>query len=116
MATRSDDEPLQQLQHDRPRWDKDKSIVFLGDAGVECGDKVLNGPYHDDLNCDYPRWPITASGDAAGSSTSRSSSRLPVAHAELGVEQRCGCRYQYAHLKTFDTRRWMDEIGIRNTM
>ena len=34
-------------------WDRDKSVVFLGDAGVECGDKVLAGPYRDDLDCDY---------------------------------------------------------------
>lgn len=34
-------------------WDKRKSIVFLGDAGIECGDKVLAGPFAPDLNCDY---------------------------------------------------------------
>ena len=34
-------------------WDKRKSIVFLGDAGVECGNKVLNSPYRKDLDCDY---------------------------------------------------------------
>lgn len=34
-------------------WDKKKSIVFLGDAGVECGQKALAGPYRADLDCDY---------------------------------------------------------------
>ena len=34
-------------------WDKAKSIVFLGDAGIECGDKVLNSAYRNDLDCDY---------------------------------------------------------------
>ncbi len=34
-------------------WDKRKSIVFLGDAGVECGQKALDGPYKADLDCDY---------------------------------------------------------------
>ncbi|MBO4642432.1 MAG: MBL fold metallo-hydrolase [Bacteroidaceae bacterium] len=34
-------------------WDKRKSIVFLGDAGVECGKKVLDTPYKVDLDCDY---------------------------------------------------------------
>ena len=30
-------------------WDRDKSVVFLGDAGVECGDKVLAGPGRSEL-------------------------------------------------------------------
>ena len=34
-------------------WDKAKSIVFLGDAGIECGDKVLNSAFRNDLDCDY---------------------------------------------------------------
>jgi beta-lactamase superfamily II metal-dependent hydrolase len=34
-------------------WDKEKSILFLSDAGVEAGDLLLNGPYRKDLDCDY---------------------------------------------------------------
>lgn len=34
-------------------WDNSKSILFLGDAGIECGDKALNGPFRDYLNADY---------------------------------------------------------------
>jgi len=34
-------------------WDDKKSFVFLGDLGIEGGDKLLNSPYKDDLNCDY---------------------------------------------------------------
>ena len=95
-------------------WDKRKSIVFLGDAGVECGNKVLNSPYRKDLDCDY----------------------LQVAH-----HGQQGCNEQFyktihfkaclwstpswvwnndqgkgtntGNLKTFETRRWMDEIGIK---
>lgn len=33
-------------------WDKKKSIVFLGDAGIECGDKAL-AKYPKDFDCDY---------------------------------------------------------------
>lgn len=32
--------------------DDTKTVVFLGDAGVECGDKVLQ-KHHMDLHCDY---------------------------------------------------------------
>lgn len=34
-------------------WDKKKSMLFLGDLGREGGDKLLNGPYRKELNCDY---------------------------------------------------------------
>ena len=34
-------------------WDKKKSILFLGDLGLEHGDLLLNGPYRKDLDCDY---------------------------------------------------------------
>ena len=34
-------------------WDSKKSIVFLGDCGREEGDRLLNGPYRSDLDCDY---------------------------------------------------------------
>lgn len=30
-----------------------KSMVFLGDAGREEGNRLLNGPYRKDLDCDY---------------------------------------------------------------
>ena len=33
-------------------WDDTKSVLFLGDAGVECGKKVL-AAYPKDLDCDY---------------------------------------------------------------
>ncbi len=29
------------------------SLLFLGDLGREGGDKLLNGPYPKELNCDY---------------------------------------------------------------
>jgi glyoxylase-like metal-dependent hydrolase (beta-lactamase superfamily II) len=34
-------------------WDPVKSVLFLGDAGAEQGDKLLSGPYRKDLDCDY---------------------------------------------------------------
>ncbi|MBR0174330.1 MAG: MBL fold metallo-hydrolase [Bacteroidales bacterium] len=33
-------------------WDDTKSVLFLGDAGEECGEKVLKA-YPQDLDCDY---------------------------------------------------------------
>ncbi len=34
-------------------WDPNKSVLFLGDAGEEEGDRLLNGPFRNELNCDY---------------------------------------------------------------
>ena len=34
-------------------WDKHKSFIFLGDLGVEGGQKLLDSEYAKDLECDY---------------------------------------------------------------
>ena len=34
-------------------WDKTKSMVFLGDTGVESGERLLESPYKPLLDCDY---------------------------------------------------------------
>jgi hypothetical protein len=34
-------------------WDSDRSAVFLGDAGIEEGDKLLGGAFRKDLDCDF---------------------------------------------------------------
>lgn len=34
-------------------WDPVKSVLFLADIGEEAGDKLLNGPYGDELDSDY---------------------------------------------------------------
>lgn len=34
-------------------WDAKKSVLFLGDAGKECGDCLLKGLYRKELDCDY---------------------------------------------------------------
>jgi beta-lactamase superfamily II metal-dependent hydrolase len=34
-------------------WDDSKSMLFLGDCGKEEGDRLLAGPYRQELDCDY---------------------------------------------------------------
>lgn len=34
-------------------WDDAKSVLFLADLGIEGGDKLFNGSYRDELDCDY---------------------------------------------------------------
>ena len=89
--------------------DKDKSVVFLGDAGEECGDKVLK-KYSNQLDCDY----------------------LQMAHhGQKGVREEFyktisfrACLWPTPKWlwdavdgnandwKTWQTRQWMDEKGI----
>ena len=34
-------------------WDSKKSVLFTGDLGPEGGQKILHGPYRNELDCDY---------------------------------------------------------------
>jgi len=89
-------------------WDDTKSVVFLGDAEVECGDQVL-AQYREYLDCDYLQ--MAHHGQAGCSEQFYKSIRFraclwptpswvwdPAPDADW--------------LRTRDTRRWMDEIGI----
>lgn len=95
-------------------WDDDKSIVFLGDAGVECGDKVLNGPFRKDLDCDYLQ--VAHHGQQGCSEEFYKSIKfkkclwsnaLWIWNNDQGKGPGTG------NLKTAETRKWMDEIGIK---
>ena len=96
--------------------DDTKSVVFLGDAGQGCGEKLftVNSKYKKDLDCDY----------------------LQMAHhGQQGVKESFYKGIKFSHclwptpkwvwdapeptpddtthsLETWRTRKWMDEIGI----
>ena len=88
-------------------WDDTKSVVFLGDAQIECGDAALKS-CREYLDCDY----------------------LPMAHhGQHGVSEEFyktvnfrACLWptpswvwepgDRTWLETYETRRWMDEKGI----
>ena len=94
-------------------WDKAKSIVFLGDAGIECGDKVLNSAYRNDLDCDYLQ--VAHHGQQGCSEDFYKTIKFraclwPTPTWVWNNDQGQGTNT--GNLKTFDTRRWMDEIGI----
>lgn len=95
-------------------WDKKKSIVFLGDAGIECGDKVLNGPYRKDLNCDYLQ--VSHHGQRGCNEQFYKTIKFKVClwPTPLWVwNNNQGKGDDTGNLETFETRRWMDEIGIK---
>ena len=95
-------------------WDRNISIVFLGDAGVECGDRALAGAYADDLNCDFMQM-----AHHGQSGCSHDFYKSVDFHACLWPTptfvwtNNQGGGYNTGNLKTMDTRRWMQEKGIR---
>lgn len=95
-------------------WDDNKSLVFLGDAGIECGDKVLNGPFGKDLDCDYLQ--IAHHGQHGCSEEFYKTVKFKacIVCAALWIYNNDqGGGYNTGTLGSFETRRWLDEIGIK---
>ncbi|MCM1022236.1 MAG: MBL fold metallo-hydrolase [Muribaculaceae bacterium] len=95
-------------------WDNKKSIVFLGDAGVECGNKVFNSPYRPDLDCDYLQ--VAHHGQNGCSENFYKSIKFKACMWPTGTwvwNNDFGAGPGSGTLKTAETRRWMDEIGIK---
>ncbi len=95
-------------------WDDKKSILFLGDAGIECGDKLLNGPYGKELDCDYIQ--VAHHGQHGCSEKFYKTVKFKACiwcTALWIYNNDQGGGYNTGNLESFDTRRWMDEIGIK---
>ena len=95
-------------------WDKKKSIVFLGDAGVECGEKVLKGPFRKDLDCDYMQMAHHGQQGCNEEFYRTVNFKACLWSTPKWVwENDFGQGPGSGTLKTADTRRWMDEKGIK---
>ena len=95
-------------------WDKAKSLVFLGDAGVECGNKALNGPYRKDHDCDYLQMAHHGQQGCDENfykTIDFKACLWPTPTWVWNNDQ--GKGFNTGPLKTIDTRRWMDEKGIK---
>lgn len=94
-------------------WDRRKSVLFLGDAGVECGQKALDGPYKEDLNCEYVQ--MAHHGQQGCNEHFYRSIKFraclwPTPTWVWNNDQ--GKGFNTGILKTVDVRTWMDRIGI----
>ena len=89
-------------------WDDCKSLVILGDSGIECGDKCL-AKYADYLNCDYMQMAHHGQNGCSESFYKSVDFRVCLWPTPSWVWEPAP---QHTHLKTRDTRRWMDEKGI----
>jgi len=95
-------------------WDKKKSIVFLGDAGVECGKKILGTPFKADLDCDYIQ--MAHHGQAGCDEEFYRSFKFraclwPTPTWVWNNDQ--GKGFNTGILGTFKTRVWMDRLLIK---
>ena len=95
-------------------WDKRKSLVFLGDAGVDCGDLALKGPYAEDLNCDYLQMAHHGQNGCSEDFYRSIKFRACLWPTPMWVwNNDTGKGFDTANLKTVRTREWMDKIGIK---
>lgn len=95
-------------------WDKRKSVVFLGDAGIECGNLALKGPFADGLNCDYLQMAHHGQNGCSEAFYRSIRFRACLWPTPMWVwNNDTGKGYNTAHLKTIETRAWMDSIGIK---
>lgn len=91
-----------------------RSLVFLGDAGVECGDKVLSSPQRPLLDCD---WLQVAHHGQQGCSEAfykavKFKACLWCCPSWVWLNNQ-GLGPGTGNLKTAETRRWMDDMGIK---
>ena len=95
-------------------WDKKKTIVFLGDAGIECGNLALNGPFRDDLDCEYLQMAHHGQNGCDKHFYQSIKFRVclwPTPSWVWNNDQ--GKGFNTSILKTVETRTWMKEIGIK---
>ena len=89
-------------------WDDRKSVVILGDSGIECGNKVL-AKFPQQLDCDYLQMAHHGQNGCDEHFYKTVSFRACLWPTPSWVWEPSP---ENAHLKTRETRRWMDEKGI----
>ncbi len=90
-------------------WDNEKSVVILGDAGVECGNKAL-ARYREYLDCDYMQMAHHGQNGCSEEFYKAINFRACLWPTPSWVWEPAP---ENTWLKTRDTRRWMDEKGIK---
>jgi len=95
-------------------WDAKKSIVFLGDAGVECGQKALDGPFRADLDCDYMQMAHHGQNGCDENFYRTVKFKACLWPTPLWVwNNDQGKGFNTGILNTLKTRGWMNDLGIK---
>lgn len=95
-------------------WDDHKSVVNLGDLGVEGGNKLLASKYKDDLDCDYLKMPHHGQSccDENFFKSFNFKACLWPTPSWLWTNTKRGGVPGKGPWTTLETRRWMKEKGI----
>ncbi|MBR2168791.1 MAG: MBL fold metallo-hydrolase [Alistipes sp.] len=88
-------------------WDSKKSFIFLGDLGVEGGQKLLDSEYAKDLECDYLQ--MAHHGQAGCDKHFYESVKF---RACLWPSPKWVYNAPMGPLKTAEVRGWIKELGI----
>ncbi|SDE41669.1 Metal-dependent hydrolase, beta-lactamase superfamily II [Mucilaginibacter pineti] len=95
-------------------WDPKKSIVFLGDLGIEGGEKLLNGKYRPDLDCDYLQMAHHGQKGVSKQFYRSIKFRACLWPTPLWLWNNDGGRGYNTHtFETVEIRALMDELGIK---
>jgi beta-lactamase superfamily II metal-dependent hydrolase len=95
-------------------WDASKSIVFLGDLGIEGGDKLLKSAFKKDLDCDYLQ--LAHHGQRGVSKDFYRSIKFKACLWPTPLwlwNNDAGNGYNSHNWETVEIRNLMDEIGIK---
>lgn len=95
-------------------WDAKKSMLFLGDSGVEEGDRLLKGPYCDELDCDYLQ--MAHHGQQGVSKEFYRSIRFKAClwpTPSWVYNNDIGKGFNTHNLKTIEIRELIDSLGIK---
>ena len=94
-------------------WDKKKSVVFLGDLGVEGGRKLMNSEYMKDVCCDYLQMAHHGQAGCDKEFYEKAQFRACLWPTPSWVyDNNLGQGFNTGHLKTVEVREWMREKGI----
>jgi beta-lactamase superfamily II metal-dependent hydrolase len=88
-------------------WDREKSFIFLGDLGVEGGQKLLDSQYAGDLECDYLQ--MAHHGQAGCDKKFYETVKF---RACLWPSPTWVYNAEMGQLRTAEVRGWIKELGI----
>ncbi len=95
-------------------WDTKKSILFLGDMGAEGGDRLLAGPYGEELDCDYLQMAHHGQQGVRKDFYRSIEFRVCLWPTPSWVYQNDqGEGYNTGNLQTIEIRELMDSMGIK---
>ena len=95
-------------------WDKTKSFLMLADAGIECGERLLQTAEKAELKIDYVQMAHHGQSGVDQQFYNTLQFKACLWPTPLWVwNNDVGEGFNTAWMKTIDTRHWMDQLGIK---